>query len=263
MLALFAENPTTLQRVAHTIRVGEAVERTASWRRLELLAHDASCAIVVLPWLGQDGAAAQLSSLRARTRFNPLVLVTTKDADNARALGQVGIDEVVWLHEVEAALGPAVSRAHAHSLMRRVASALERADRIAPRLRTALVFACRSDTPIRTEAALATAAGCHRRTLWYHWQRAMAGASTSPRLEDFLDWLLVLRAAGRKTADRGWRHVAESLGVHEHTIARLARHLAGVSLSELEFVDRQVLAERFIESMLRPLLGAGAYHILG
>ena len=263
MLALFAENQTTLQLVARTIRLGEAVERTGSWRRLEMLTDDASCAIVVLPWLGQDGVAAQLSSLRARAPFSPLVLVTTKEADNARAIGRVGVEEVVWLHEVEAALAPAVSRAHAHALLRRVASALEHAHRLAPRLRSALVFACCSDAPVRTEAELAQTAGCHRRTLWYHWQRALAGHSPSLRLEDFLDWLIVLRAAGRKTSDRGWRHVAEGLGVHEHTLARLAKHLVGVSLGELGIVDRRMLVARFSEQVLDPLLGAGAYQIMG
>ena len=106
-------------------------------------------------------------------------------------------------------------------------------------------------------------AGCHRRTLWYHWRRALADGSTTLRLEDFLDWLLVLRAAGRKTSNRGWHYVAESLGVHEHTIARLAKNLAGLSLSELGFVDRQSLLRRFDESVLQPLLGADAYHLLG
>src|ERR1051326_7964283 len=110
MLALFVENQTTLNRIARTMRAGETVEHTESWRRLEILAHSASCAIVVLPWLDRDKAAAQLSSLRARVPFNPLVLVTTKDADNARNLGRVGIEEVVWLHEIDAALAPAVSR---------------------------------------------------------------------------------------------------------------------------------------------------------
>jgi hypothetical protein len=263
MLALFALNQTTLLRVARTMRACETLERTGSWRRLEMLAHGASCSIVVLPWLELDGGAAQLSSLRSRAPFSPLVLVTTKDANNARALGRVGVEEVVWLHEIDAALAPAVSRACAQSLLRRVASALEQADRLAPRLRSALAFACRSEAPIRSEAELAKAAGCHRRTLWYHWRRALGGGSVSLRLEDFLDWLLVLRAAGRKTSNRGWHYVAESLGVHEHTIARLAKHLAGVSLSELGFVDRQALVERFGKEVLHPLLGSRAYHILG
>ena len=42
--------------------------------------------------------------------LHPLVLVTTKDADHARALKDVLLEEVLWLGEISSKLRPAAQR---------------------------------------------------------------------------------------------------------------------------------------------------------
>jgi hypothetical protein len=74
------------------------------------------------------------------------------------------------------------------------------------------------------------------------------------RLQDFLHWLLLLRAAGAKTPDRSWAEVAEDLGVHPQTLSRLSRHLAGAPLSEVAAGGQAAIAERFKATVLDPLL---------
>ncbi len=74
------------------------------------------------------------------------------------------------------------------------------------------------------------------------------------RLEDFLDWLLVLHALGRKRPDCAWPRVAEELGVHERTLGRLARRLTGRPLRDLNRSGQAVVTALFRERMLEPLL---------
>lgn len=123
-----------------------------------------------------------------------------------------------------------------------LAPAIRRAPHLPARLREALALACDEARNIRTVEKLATAAGCDRRTLWTHWKHTV-GAGL--RLQDFLHWLLLLRAAHRKTAARAWADVADEIGIHPHTLGRLARQLTGSSLRDLAARGHAALEARF------------------
>jgi hypothetical protein len=136
-----------------------------------------------------------------------------------------------------------------------VGATLRRAHHLPQRLRDALALACEHGRPIRTVEKLAAAAGCDRRTLWAHWKQS-AGQRTALRLQDFLHWLLLLRASHRKCATRPWAQVAAEIGVHPHTLSRLARQLTGISLRELSDFGHAPLAARFHAEVLAPVVEA-------
>ncbi|HVE77699.1 MAG TPA: hypothetical protein VNA89_02500 [Gemmatimonadaceae bacterium] len=261
MLGLYCTDGRQLEQLRKALPAGETVLATDAWSELEQAAPGAACLVVVAKWLSHDGVFPQLCALRVRSRFKPVVLVTSKDADNARSLKDVHVEEVVWCHEAERELWPAVKRAAARGLLRQLGDRFEMAPRLAPLLRGALAHACRSERPVTTVEALAAAAHCDRRTLWYQWQKAFHG--TPPlRLEDALNWLILLRAAGRYAPGRAWPVVAAELDVHEHTLARLTVRLAGITLRELSTVAQGWLVGRFAERVLTPLLGGDDLDVL-
>jgi hypothetical protein len=141
------------------------------------------------------------------------------------------------------------------------AAELRGAAHLPPRLRDALVLACDERRSIRTVEKLAAAAGCDRRTLWTHWKNAVNGRGAGLRLQDFLHWVLLLRAAHRKRPSVAWADVADELGIHPHTLSRLARQLTGTPLRDLAAGGHTALAVRFeaeVAQALLPRADAGA-----
>jgi hypothetical protein len=238
-------------RVRAGLPAGVAAELSADWSALARRTAGAGCAIVWLEWLGRAEDFGNLVTFRARCPACPVVLVTQRDADNARHLKDVLVEEVVWQHEVARELWPAIERARARGVLALCAAGLESAARLPPPLRRGLVLACAGPRPIQSVSALAETVGCDRRTLWRHWH---AAAERSPStLQDVLDWLLLLRARGGKSADASWRAVAAELRVHEHTLARLARRLARRTLRELAEAPVAALFDEFSARVLEPL----------
>jgi AraC-like DNA-binding protein len=156
---------------------------------------------------------------------------------------------------------PAVDVSHAPrrpvvpspSLPAGLATALRQAPHLPPRLREALALACDERRGIRTVERLASVAGCDRRTLWTHWKGAV-GARAGLRLQDFVHWLLLLRATHRKTAELSWAEVADDVGIHPHTLSRLARQLTGCSLRDLAACGHATMARRFENEVLSKVL---------
>jgi transcriptional regulator GlxA family with amidase domain len=139
------------------------------------------------------------------------------------------------------------------SLPASLPTALREAAHLPPRLREALALACDERRAIRTVEKLAAAAGCDRRTLWTHWKSAV-GPDADLRLQDFLHWLLLLRAAHLKTPRLAWAEVADEVGIHPHTLSRLARQLTGWSLREMADGGHAALSRRFDAEVLSVVL---------
>jgi AcrR family transcriptional regulator len=117
------------------------------------------------------------------------------------------------------------------------------------------------EPPFRSVSELAEALGCNRRTLWRHWRLAI-GAGVILRLEDVLDWILLLHAAGHKSLGRSWSQVASELQVHPHTLARAAARLARRSLRALTAVSQLTLAGEFDAQLVTPLLALSSRDVL-
>ena len=252
MLAIYSPDERTRKKLETAAPRGREVRPVDGWPELEALAADgAECSVVAIPRLAAADDARRLAAFRARFPLHPVVLVTRGDIANARNLAGLPVDAVVWQEEVERELAPAVGRTCVLAGSRCFAAAL-RAAPIPPALRAALARVACAEHPVRTVAALAEAAGCDRRTLWHQWRQT--GAAGELRLQDFLHWLLLVRAAGAKTPRRPWSDVADDLGVHPHTLARLARQLVGLSLRELAAGGQAAVAERFQEEVLAKLV---------
>ncbi len=262
MIALYSADARYRARVTAVLDGSAPVVSTDRWEQFERAIPTAACSIAVVEWLQKSPVFPRLSSLKARFRLQPIVLVTSKDADNARALRGIPVEEVVWLSEVQGSLGAAVRRANASALLQRTGLAIKQARRLPPALRECLVYACDAEWPVHSVAELATACGRDRRTLWRHWHRAVA-RHVRLRLEDVVDWLLLLHAVGRKVPSRSWSDVAAELKVHAHTLARVATRLAGRSLKMLAATDQKTLATQFDDQVVTPVLGGPARDISG
>jgi hypothetical protein len=242
----------------------ERVVAAGDWEALARLAGqvDCNCVVVYCPWISAE-VVAGLEAFVGEYPLRPVVLVTTGDADNVRRIRGLQVDEVLWPAELPSALATAVQRARARRGLHRIAARLVDARGLTPTMRAALERACIGELPAATVRALAQAMRVDRRTLWRGWRAATravaaasegagaagsagsAGAPSPPgaagapngaaalRLEDVLDWVILLRALGVRQRGRAWREVAAELGVHEHTLARLARRLTGQSLAAL------------------------------
>ncbi len=174
--------------------------------------------------------------------------------ENARCVKGLAVEEVIWLPEVERMLWSAAQRAGNlyRSLRQRLVHDIQGIGRIPSKLRDALEYACRSEQPVVSVAALARAVRCSRATLGRYWHRAM-GAQHGWRLEDILDWLLLIHAFERKTPERSWENIADELGLYGSALSRLARRLTGRTLGHLarcepSFIElsRRALLDRFV-----------------
>lgn len=252
-LAIYCADPALMARLPGALPMSMDLLRCSDWEAFERAAAAAVCSVIAIPWLAESGVLPKFRSFKLRSSLQPTILITEKDADNLRHLEDVKVEELVWMHEFERELWAAVSRARATSLLRQMASSFEEAKRLPPKLRAALVHAFRSDEPISSVSGLAALVGCDRRTLWRYWRK---GFGNPPPLQptDFVDWLLLLRAAGLKVPGRKWAAVAAELGIHEHTIARVARRLAGMTLRDLAGGGMPFIARLFAHNVLRPLL---------
>ena len=258
MLAVYCSLEAQLTRTLAAVPSDCQVSSSQSWTQFQRDLLRAPCAVVVLPWLTGE-PFRRLRELKERCPSRPIVLVTTKDADNARCLRGVPVEEIVWLGEVSRELWSAIRRATFRPSLTDLAGEMEAAAHVPIRLRDALSVACRSEVPVRSVGELAHLANCRRGTLWYQWKRIMRG-DDDPRLEDFLGWLLVVRAIGLKDHSAAWTDVADGIGVHGRTLGRLARRLTGRTLKELWMAGETQALALFRERMMVPVISCGTGH---
>src|SRR5207244_2773942 len=86
VLAIYSEDARHVARIKAALDGGGPVVSTNGWEQFEQVFPRAACSIAVVEWLQGSAVFPRLTSLSARFRLQPIVLVTSKDADNARAL---------------------------------------------------------------------------------------------------------------------------------------------------------------------------------
>lgn len=252
MLAVLSANASQRAQLVRVLSVGELVFACGSWSRFERAAPASDCTIVWVDWLADSNAQRWLALLGSRRPSVPVVLVTSKDAENLRWLTHLHVDAVVWPGEIETRLCPIVRRAREESTLRRIAKRLRETSALHESLRRGLAEACVCEPPVLAVHDLAALVGCDRRTLSRYWHSA-AGRHSALRLEDVLHWLLLLRAVARKDSKRAWSAIAAELGIHEHTLARLARKLVDASLASVAIEGTAALGLSFLALVLAPL----------
>jgi hypothetical protein len=239
----------------HAALVGINVKRAENWALFASEVGGCACGVVIVDWLAGNLAVERLEALRVQYPHKPVVLVTRKDADNVRLSHRVRIDELVWTEELEQSLPDALERMLRTHSFKEIVGTLEGADGLPRRLRDALAHLFRSPHVIVTIAALGAAVGCDRRTLWRLWAGTVDGEE-GPRLQDIIDWNLLLRAIFLRAEAASWVGIAEQLGVHEHTLSRMSKRLTGLDLRGLGLLAPEAVLELFHERVLGVLVRA-------
>lgn len=196
----------------------------------EVLAGAAAC-IVATRRLDED-AERLLSEVSDRWPALPVVLVTDGDADNARRLGRVKVDEVVWSEHVEQDLGAAVERVAASGLLERFTRALERHP--VPEsdlyLRDRFAEVCRSAPPVPRVHEFADRCFLSESQLE---RRLTAGFGAGWQPSVVLRWIRLLATLDLLGSGLSVERAAARAGVAESTVRAAAADLAGIPLADL------------------------------
>lgn len=221
------------------------------WRQCELAIGSSrtSCLAYVQPSLDAGVALAHIARIRERHPHCPVVVVTDPDVDTIRLLCSLGVDEIVWVHEAAYELIPAVRRASSRHVLHSVAATVRSLPGLAPLLRDALLYVATSQEVVSSIKQVAVLMRCSRGTLWHHWTRA-ARADAPMRLEDYLDWMILIRAVVCKQSGATWGAVARRLGVREQTLARTFRRLAGEKPSPVTSAVSKQVAVQFHQQLI-------------
>lgn len=252
-VAIYCPDTDVIGRLKGSIPTGETMVPTDCWRTFQRSVGTRESLVIVLPGEVTAEQIERLATLQRRLPYHPLVLAVDRDAENLRRLSHLRVSEMIWTEELDRQLWPTLRRARTRGALRRFAGEFEAADWIPARLRDALAAACRSATPVFSVAQLAARVCRDRRTLWRLWQSAF-GPEPPLRLQDFVHWILLIRAASLRSTGLRWGAVASDLGVHEHTIARLARGLAGLNLRDVAAGGPAEVTRRFEQRVVTPLL---------
>ncbi|MDQ6831169.1 MAG: hypothetical protein M3081_20080, partial [Gemmatimonadota bacterium] len=251
-----------LQALRRQLPLGASVMPTTSLELFAISAPTAECAIVCGASPSARGFAEAVARMRAPSFGAPIVIVrslspgkTSRKAlhtsRDAAAEGWARALPLAWRCRDDALMLAAIQGATTLALLRRFARDVREAKHLAPPLRDSLLIAIESTRPIASLGELAESVHTHRRTLWRRW-RTMSVASVV-RLEDVIDWILVLRAGVAHARGSTWSDVASALGVDRHTLAGAHRRLVGLSLVDATFDSQIVARARFREKVVSPL----------
>lgn len=249
VIAVYCPTQSLLQVLSRADLSDLDLHTCENWRHFERTKSRAMCSVMAVESLATDPAFRRYADSSHGAAAHPTVLVTKRDPENLRLIRNVPLQEVLWFEEAAYALGPAIHRAQGANHLQKVAEAIGESQQLPRRLRDALQHACRGSTPVRSIAQLAAHVGCNRSTLSRLWKRSV-GPDAGLRLEDFLAWLIVLRALRQRSPGRKWSAVADDLDVPERTLRRLVGRWAGGNLRTLTVADYPSVAARFEDRIL-------------
>lgn len=254
MLVVYCDDAMAFARVRTALPGGVRRQECNTWDELERRAADAEVVVAIIPRITVREVGS-MARFRQRRPVHPMVLVTEKDAERLRLLAPITLHEVVWIHEAAAQLAPAIARARVGTIFHELADRIRRTEHISPVLREALARAAESRQPIRRVQRLAEIMNKSPDVLDHHWHVAVRPESEL-RLEDYLDWFILLRALQRKRPNANWTAASDTVGVSARTLQRIAHRLTGSSLHDLESVGFKGIAQLCRQQLLKALLGA-------
>lgn len=114
---------------------------TTSWSSLRRDGAGAEAILIAAPNLVDSGIRDELIAVRRALPHRPIVLVTTFNRENASLLGEIEVEDVVWLDKVRATLVGAADRALLAGPRRRLVSAMT-GSRLSPVLRRVIGAVC-------------------------------------------------------------------------------------------------------------------------
>lgn len=219
----------------------EDVRVHSTWEDFVEASRTARCSIVEAGDLSAPEAYGKLFRFCVYPTLRPLVLVTSTKRENARHLSTLCMDEVVWLNRIDQDLVRAVCEAEQRSFLAAFSDALEERSALPPRLKSAVILASQSPTPVRNQQQLAELSYCDRRTLIRQWNKITSSGST---LKEVLDWLVLLRAFEQREQGLTWKEVENSIGVRRRSVDRIALRLTGHRLGKLDLLRVESLFQK-------------------
>ncbi|HST63040.1 MAG TPA: hypothetical protein VLK84_30305 [Longimicrobium sp.] len=185
-------------------------------------------------------------------RSAPAILITARNPENIRIASRMGMDAVVFQDELGDVLLTNLETPRSAFFLKRVASVIGSAAHLHRRIRDAVSHACVSADPVTTVTSLAATANCGRATLYRHWERMGIG---DLRLDDVLEWVLLLRVVAIHRPGWTWRAVGQEVRVSDRTLSRIAKRLLGMRLRDLDESAFPRVAAAFEERVLSRLTG--------
>lgn len=249
MRALFLSDRGLLRLIQAAMPPDSQFEIAYEAGQFEALLHRASSGVAIIPDLHKTSDYDWLRRFKNRHPQVILVLVTELHGDNARLLPGIGVEEVVWLHEVARRLQAAVVRAEGRSFLTRVADGFRKNLLIHPVLRDGLVEACLAPEAVHSVEELARRISRDRRSIYYHWQCAF-GPSPHMTVKEILSWILLVKAMRQKADRITWGSVASVVGCELAILSRQARQLMGVNLTELGALGTSEVLHHFAGRLL-------------
>lgn len=184
----------------------------------------------------------------------PVVMVTGRTSGNMRMLADLNTSAIVYYDEVKTSLVPTIERIQSTVYLRQVEARLRGARDISPQLRAALCHACQSPDPIISVTSLAGRVHCDRSTLYRGWGRIWCDGEVT--LDQFLDWVLLLRAIPRKRAGQTWGRLARGLSVSERTLSRTMQRILQRGLRDVDANLFAGVRSNFEATVMKRLVGS-------
>jgi AraC-like DNA-binding protein len=253
MMAVYYEDPRQLLVLLAPEFSGRPLSLHRDWSTFEQACTSAVASVAMVRQLAADGVPEQLTPGRESPACTSLVLVTDDDRENAALAKAAPVRAVLWSGDEPRALLAALERVRVDRDRNATALELREAEGLPPQLRTVLVRLFLTGGGGVGIDDLAEGAGCDRSTLNRQW-RSVAGDSPL-RLQDVLDWLVLIDAVRLQARRRKWAGVAAELGVHQRTLSRIAERLAGMSLPQAAAAGELALTT-VLRGNLAPLLAA-------
>lgn len=252
MLTIYSSDARHLARVRAVLPDQLGAREALTWRDLHTNRRDATSIVLVIPQVDRSDVRpiAQLSEWSSTLA---LVLVTERNAERLRLLAGVRLDAIVWFEAVATELPIAIARINREQFFLEISDLILRSENLSPLMRSVLARAARQPYPVRSVQRLAALADRTPAALWHHWHLEVRG-ETALRLEDFLDWLILLRAIQHKLPGRDWSVTAEAVGVDPRTIRRIAHRLTGSTLHRIEMDGFSALTVLCRDHVLRSLI---------
>lgn len=191
-IGLLTTDEQTRRRVIEIAQPFGEVLTTRAWRDFVNMVEPADCAVIDIGH--SDVTLAAWPALINERLATELILIVPSDPCYLRLLASVRACAVLTPDELSTELRRTIGALVRPSFLDVFASRVHGLTHLPVSLRTALLVACRSDVPITSVNRLASRVGCSAAILQKQWRAAVNGGI---RLEDFMNWVLVVRVHER------------------------------------------------------------------